>query len=218
MSNMSLIISEINTFISNKNDLDYDTIGFLTNLKEKLLELQDASVLIHTQNKKQKQLPKVETFLRAVGKEAFINCYKSFKDKHIGIKNNIVKDMFICAGAKTDNSARTKASIGSKIFNEGLHIEALKNIIDSNRVDIRIREKAKTILNKEIVLDNQGYGGESKYTKLNTGAVTAQGKKNAVAVVDGSFPGFSIFGGDLHLVMYALVMGMLYVKNVRRLI
>lgn len=139
---MLLIISEINTFIS-----DNDTICFLMNLKEKLLELQDDTVLIHTQKKKQKQLSEVEILLRSVGKEAF-------KDKHVGIKNNILNDMFICAGAKSDNSTRTKASVGSKIFNEGLHIEALKNIIDSNRVDIGVIEKAKTILNKELVLNN----------------------------------------------------------------
>lgn len=151
MNNISSVISEINTFISSKNDLDNETIGFLMNLKEMLLTSQDSSFLIQSQKKKQKQLSEVEILLRIVGKEAFISCYEYFKDKHIGKKNNIVKDMFICGGAKEDNSARTKASTGSKIFKKGLQIEALKNIIGSNRVPNKVIEEAKNILNKETV-------------------------------------------------------------------
>ena len=154
MKNISPAIFEINTFISGKNDLDDETISFLMNLKEMLLISQDNSFTIEV---KKKKLPEIEILLRIVGKKAFVDCYDYFKNKHIGKKNNIVKDMFICGGAKSDNSARTKASIGSKIFKKGLHIKALENIIDSNRVSDIVIEKAKNILNQEDILEKGSF-------------------------------------------------------------
>ena len=147
MNNVSPMISNINVFISNKNNLDDDTIDFLMTLKESLLSLQDQSFL--TREKKEKKLSEVELLLRSVGKEAFIRCYKYFKEKHLGKKKNIVSDMERCAGAKSVNSARTKASVGSKIFKKDLHIDALRNIIASNRVNDDVIEKAKDILKEE---------------------------------------------------------------------
>jgi len=147
MNDISSVISRINTFISSKNNLDSETIGFLMELKDTILTSQDSSFLMKVQSTK--QLPKIESLLRIIGKKAFIDCYECFQKKHIGEIDNIVKNMWTCGGAETDNSARTKASTGSKIFKEGLQIEALENIIGSNRVPSEVIEKAKKLLEYE---------------------------------------------------------------------
>ncbi len=66
-----------------------------------------------------------------------------------GDQGNIILKMKECGGATTDNSARTKASVGLKIFKEGINIEALKSILNAKRVDDKTRKKAGSILERE---------------------------------------------------------------------
>lgn len=143
------IISDINQFIAKKHTLDIETVEFLSSIKLQLLEFQEKSFEVH--NKKQKTVSKeVDVLLRSIGKSTFINCYYIFKAKYLEeIKRPILEEMYSLGGAKSDGSARTKASIGLKIFKLGLNIEALDSIIKSEKVEKIIIEKAKTILIKE---------------------------------------------------------------------
>lgn len=144
------IISDINQFIAKKHTLDSETVEFLGGIKLQLLEFQEKSFEIHS--KKQKTVSKeVDVLLRSIGKSTFINCYHVFKAKYLEeIKRPILEEMYNLGGAKSDGSARTKASIGLKIFKLDLNIEALESIIKSEKVEKSIIEKAKTILMKEI--------------------------------------------------------------------
>ena len=144
------IISNINQFIAKKHTLDHETIEFLSNVKLQLLELQERSFEI--QNKKQKIISKeIEVLLRSIGKTTFINCYHIFKAKYLDqIKRPILEEMYSLGGAKSDGSARTKASVGLRIFKSNLNIEALNSIVKSEKVEQAVIEKAKKILMEEI--------------------------------------------------------------------
>ena len=148
---VSNILSEINQFIMVNHDLTAKTVDFLGNLKASLLILED---LNFSSNKKVKnhETNELDILLRSIGKATFINCYYIFKKKHNGSVNGpIFEEMYISGGAKSESSARTKASVGLKIFKLNLNIKALESIISSEKVDRDIVEKARTILDQEKV-------------------------------------------------------------------
>ena len=97
----------------------------------------------------QNKISDIETTLRSIGKKAFIECFYILKEEQDGENENIISCMMSHGGAKKESSARTKASIGRKIFKEGMELEALKNIISSNRVKEVTKNKALVILQKE---------------------------------------------------------------------
>jgi len=82
----------------------------------------------------------VETLLKRIGLETFINYYDKFQ---VGIEFDFDKNY-------TLNSARTKKSNGKRIFREGLQKIALEQIILSNRVSDSIVERARELLIQEL--------------------------------------------------------------------
>ena len=141
MSTEEELLGDINSFLSS-NIVNKETLNFLMKLKQKILKGYDMTT-------KQNKISDIETTLRGIGKTAFIECFYTLKEDQDGDSGNIISCMMSHGGAKKENSARTKASIGRKIFKEGMEIEALKNIISSNRVKEAIRNKALIILQKE---------------------------------------------------------------------
>ncbi len=146
MNNIANLLSEINTFLV-KHNADKETIEFLLELKQKILEADEQRL---ANRKKTTELPLVEVLLRSVGKKAFISCYDKFKQASNGKVGNITNFMKECLGdGVSDNSARTKSSVGARIFREGLEIEALKNIIAAAKVEEETKDEARKILEKE---------------------------------------------------------------------
>ncbi len=137
------LIGDINTFLS-KNTVDSKMLNFLIQLKQKILDRYSEK-----EANGKKNITDVEKILRSIGKKAFIECYDIFKESRDNPNANIVSLMQRYGGANNEFSARTKASIGKKLFKEGLEVEALKNIIDSSKVEESIKNKALLLLRKE---------------------------------------------------------------------
>ena len=144
MNDVTEILGEINDFLTT-HTTDRDTTEFLVGLKRKLLEL-DMQV---PSRKKTTTLPTVEVLLRSVGKRAFVDCYEVFKMAANGKIENIASSIKSCSGAESSNSLRTKASVGARIFREGLETEALKAILSARKVDDDTKKKAQNLLLKE---------------------------------------------------------------------
>jgi len=143
---VSKIISQVNHFIANKHTLDDETIQFLSTLKLSLMELVDSS----TSKKSSGELTELQTLLRSVGMSSFVKAYYIFKSKSEGkIVGPILDEMKKYGGAQKDASARTKSSVGLKIFKLDLNIEALQLIANSNKVKTSIADRASEILAKE---------------------------------------------------------------------
>ena len=84
---------------------------------------------------------------------SFVNAYYIFKAKYSdNLTKPILNEMKMLAGAKTDASARTKSSVGLKIFRKGLQIDALRLIANSQKVEQDIALKAHEILQKETTM------------------------------------------------------------------
>ncbi len=137
------LLEDINTFLST-NNVDSATLDFLIDLKQKILKSCDFTAMKSGQN-----ITDIEKILRSIGKKAFVDCFDVFKQARDGDSLDIVSMMHKCGGAKNDNSARTKASIGKRIFKEHIELEALKNIIGSAKVDEETKDKALKILHRE---------------------------------------------------------------------
>ena len=92
----------------------------------------------------------LETTLSAIGKEVFINFYYDFKDTTIGY-DTLAKKLF--EENKRSKSPRQGFRIprARYIFENGLEIDALKTIIDSQRLNGDIIDKAKEILHAEML-------------------------------------------------------------------
>lgn len=80
--------------------------------------------------------------LNKIGKSTFIEHYYDFKHD-LTPADDLPEDF-------TTNSKRSRTSKARKIFREGLHLEALQIIINSNRLDPKIVNRAKEIYEKEI--------------------------------------------------------------------
>ncbi len=145
MNNVTEILGEINDFLTT-HTTDRDTTEFLMGLKRKLLELDEQAM---PSRKKTTTLPTVEVLLRSVGKRAFIDCYEVFKKAANGELDNIASSIKGCSGAESSNSIRTKASVGVRIFREGLETEALRAILAAGKVDENTKKKAQNFLQQE---------------------------------------------------------------------
>lgn len=143
---VSRIISQVNYFIANKHTLDDETIKFLSSLKLSLVELVDSSRRKNNSDK----LTELQKLVRSVGMSCFVNAYYIFKAKYKEkITGTILDEMFELGGANTDASARTKSSVGLKLFKLNLNLDALELILNSDKVDPMIAQKAKKILLEE---------------------------------------------------------------------
>lgn len=86
----------------------------------------------------------VETMeiLNKIGKSTFVEHYYDFKNG-LTPADDLPENF-------TTNSKRSRTSKARKIFREGLNLEALEIIINSNRLDPKIINSAKEIYEKEI--------------------------------------------------------------------
>ena len=86
----------------------------------------------------------VETMeiLNKIGKSTFVEHYYDFKND-LTPADDLPENF-------TTNSKRSRTSKARKIFREGLNLEALEIIINSNRLDPKIINSAKEIYEKEI--------------------------------------------------------------------
>ena len=141
------LLASINRFLVT-HTVDRETLEFLSDLKRQILELED-QVSMGVKPSKRKELTKIEALLRALGKRAFIDCYEIFKAAAAREISQVAEAISECSGAKTANSLRTKASVGVKIFKEGLQRDALEIISQANKVDPEVRMRAEQLLKEE---------------------------------------------------------------------
>jgi len=138
------IVSSINEFLSD-NIVDKLVVEFLVELKMKILKLDEQKQF---KNRTIKEHTPLEILLRSIGKSCFIDCYYQLKMVAKGKVFNASEAIRECSGAK-DNSRRTKASVGTRIFKLGLNLEALKSISEAEKVQPAIRKEALKILEEE---------------------------------------------------------------------
>ena len=81
--------------------------------------------------------------LNSVGKSTFIKYYYNFKNNSREACIMQFEESF------TDKAKLTRTGHAQRIFREGMNIEALKIIVESVRVDVEIRKRAKEILDEE---------------------------------------------------------------------
>lgn len=103
-------------------------------------------------NEKDSKYTDLNTTLSAVGKAVFATFYYDFKDISIPDEVLACKIHTENAGSKSD-SQNFRIPRARRIFQTGQQLDALKIIIQSKRVDPKVRELAKNILNKEILAD-----------------------------------------------------------------
>lgn len=84
----------------------------------------------------------LENLLRKIGKQVFVDYYFTFKNSDN--PEDSLPDEF------TINSKKSRTSTAKKIFRIGKNIEALDNIMNSDRLELSVREKAREIKLKEI--------------------------------------------------------------------
>ncbi len=133
---------DINSFLSS-HKVDVETFDFLMKMKKNLDKVYS------TDSSKTNKKLDIEKTLRSIGKKAFVDCYDILKKAKKDDKWNIVHLIKKYGGAKNENSARTKVSVGKKIFNENMEKEALQNIITSKKVDEETKNRALIILQRE---------------------------------------------------------------------
>jgi len=139
------IISDINTFLV-ENSIDREVVEFLMNLKMKVLELDEQRI---NSGKKKTELSQTEVLLRSLGKKDFVYCYEVFKKAAKGNIGNVSEAIVDCSGARKDTSRRTKASVGVKLFRLGLEIEALKSIVEAEKIEQDVKDEALRMLKLE---------------------------------------------------------------------
>lgn len=87
----------------------------------------------------------VEVLLRAIGKRVFVEYYDLFKSSSMSSAD--IADHL--PSHYTLSSRRSRVSKARRIFSDGLHIEALRNVASSERVDQVASELAQEILQRE---------------------------------------------------------------------
>ena len=91
----------------------------------------------------------LEANLNAIGKAVFVNFYYDFKD--MTVSTEVLAEKLLRDNPKSRSTRQGfRIPRARHIFEIGQEIEALKIIIDSERVDPAARDKAKHILSQEI--------------------------------------------------------------------
>lgn len=81
--------------------------------------------------------------LNSIGKSTFVKYYYCFRDKSRDECISQINEDY------TDKAKSTRTGHAQRIFRENKNIEALKIIVNSNRVDSITREQAREILMSE---------------------------------------------------------------------
>ena len=127
----------------------------------------------------------VDDYLRSVGKKCFIDNYEIFQDLSLDrqfLINKFKKENLSLA------SCDTKATDGRQIFLKNLEIDALKNILNSKKLDKAVKEKAKRLLENHIEIivypdeieDNNLYEGTKKQITVNAYERNPQARKECI--------------------------------------
>ena len=86
----------------------------------------------------------LKKYLESIGKSTFIKYFECFQQNYNTVSNDILFANFANEGW-TQSSKNTKASIGKKIFKEGLEFDALEFITSSLGIDERTKIRAKEL-------------------------------------------------------------------------
>lgn len=143
MLDTTKIIAMINNHIV-EHTVDESTLRLLIDLKKELLGMDDSKIKPSVSSD-----DKIKLLLRTTGQRCFVDCFSYFRQASKSGIQGFEAEIWKCSGAKKDTSFRTKVSAGTRIFKEGLELDALKVISSANRVDIKTKEKARELLSKE---------------------------------------------------------------------
>jgi len=82
--------------------------------------------------------------LRSIGKECFVKYFKQFSDMRI--KDYQLIDILMKNEGYTEIGCKTRVSQSRRIIREGRVIDALKEIIASERLSERVRQEAADLV------------------------------------------------------------------------
>lgn len=91
----------------------------------------------------------LNTTLSAVGKAVFVNFYYDFKNETLSDNEITIKLLKENPGSKSNNQ-NFRIRRARHIFNEENQLDALKIVINSKKISIETRNKAKKILDEEL--------------------------------------------------------------------
>lgn len=91
----------------------------------------------------------LNTTLSAVGKAVFVNFYYDFKNETLSDDEITIKLLKENPGSKSNNQ-NFRIRRARHIFNEENQLDALKIVINSKKISIETRNKAKKILDEEL--------------------------------------------------------------------
>ncbi|WJH36868.1 hypothetical protein N6H14_14895 [Paenibacillus sp. CC-CFT747] len=109
-----------------------------------IILIQDDQEIIEIKDRSSLELDLV---LSSIGKKFFIDYYDKLKDDKLTYKE-IVDSL---PSSFKRKSKVSRVSNSKRIFRQGLQIEALKNIINSKRIDSKTRQTARGFLEKELL-------------------------------------------------------------------
>ena len=128
-----------NTRISFLDLLDKRKTEELLNLHKKL-DVFDDDIYQYTIYVKEDDMLEVNELLKKIGKSLFVEYFNVFKSRSDAYKYLPIK--------YSSSSRRLRTTYALQIFAKGLEVDALQVIVNSNRVDIKTKEKANKILNE----------------------------------------------------------------------
>lgn len=107
-------------------------------------EASSDSILDSDIGKERMNHQQLDRCLRSIGKECFIKYYDQFSD--LGIRQEDLVDLLMKKEGYEESGCRTRISCSRRIFREGQAEEALREVIQSERLDGEIIRKASNIL------------------------------------------------------------------------
>lgn len=97
----------------------------------------------HNLNRESKDMD-IETSLRSMGKGCFVKYYADFANSRLSTEDLI--EILMDKEGYTETASRTRTSNARRIINSGNTKRALKLIVSSGRVSVKIRDQAKKML------------------------------------------------------------------------
>ena len=92
--------------------------------------------------------------LAAVGKAVFVQFYYSFKDETLSNKS-VANEIYLKNPLSKSPNQNYRVMRARHIFQSGQQLEALKLIIESKKLDSKIKKMAETILKQEFDIKNR---------------------------------------------------------------
>lgn len=139
------IISKIKWFENSKNKPKQ--IKDNNNPKERKALKSSITIVENSENEILSEL-NIEKLLKAIGKEIYATILYPEVSKNINIKHYEISNKHLKYGRFTENSQRSRLSKAKSIFNAGGEIEALINVLESNKVNTETKEKVYELIKK----------------------------------------------------------------------